>query len=111
MTAPAGSLFVDCNAEGLQSPPPRPIFEPGRITPQGIREGSPSFNAAPIGYLEATRGADLATANELSPPNMHPSTTTDWIRQRRTGLTAQSRWDHQPDIAAWAGSCRLNIGS
>lgn len=106
-----GALFVDCTAEGLQSPPVRPIFEPGRITPQGIREGSPSFNAALIGYVEATRGDDLATANELAPPNRYPSTSMDWIRQRITGMTAQMRWDQQPDIAAWAEGCRLNIAA
>ncbi len=111
VTTPAGALFVDCTAEGLQSPPPRPIFEPGRITPQGIREASPSFNAALIGYLEATRGIDVAIANQLSPPNMYPRTAMDWIRQRHTGLTAQSRWDQQPDIAAWAEGCRLNISA
>jgi hypothetical protein len=108
---PVGALFVDCTAEGLQTPPSRPIFEPGRITLQDIREGSPSFNAALTGYLEATRGHDLNAVNELTPPNMRSRTTMDWIRQRHTGLTAQMRWDQQPDIAAWAGNCRLNISA
>ena len=107
----AGSLFVDCTAEGLQSPPPRPIFEERRITPQGIREGSPSFNAALIGYLEATRGHDLAAVNELAPPNKYPSRAVDWIRQRLTSLTSQMRWDQEPDVTAWIESCRLNIAS
>ena len=106
-----GALFVDCTASGLRSPPPRPIFEVGRITPQGIREGSPSFNAALIGYLEATRGDDLVAANELAPPNPYPNAATDWIRQRHIGMTAQARWDQTPDVAAWAEGCRLNIAS
>lgn len=109
VTVPARALFVDCTAEGLQAPPPRPTFEEGRITPQGIREGSPSFNAALIGYIEATRGEDLVTANDLTPPNQYPSTSLDWIRQRHTGLTAQMRWDQQPDITAWIEGCRLNV--
>lgn len=106
-----GALFVDCTAEGLTSPPVRPIFEPRRITPQGIREGSPSFNAALVGYLEATRGDDLVAANELAPPNSYPSTSMDWIRQRLTGMTAQMRWDQQPDVTAWAEGCRLNVAA
>jgi hypothetical protein len=106
---PVDSLVVDCTAEGLQSPTPRPIFEPGRITPQGIREGSPSFNAALIGYLEATRGDDLAAVNELTPPNMYPNTALDWVRQRHTGMTAQARWDQDADITAWIEGCRLNV--
>lgn len=109
VTVPTDALFVDCTAEGLQTPPPRPTFEEGRITPQGIREGSPSFNAALIGYIEATRGGDLDLANDLTPPNPHPSTSVDWIRQRHTGMTAQMRWDQQPDITAWIEGCRLNI--
>jgi len=108
---PAGALFVDCTAEGLQSPPVRPIFEEGRVTPQGMREGSPSFNAALVGYLEATRGDDLAAANALAPPNGYPNTALDWIRQRHGSMTAQAAWDGQPDVAAWIEACRLNLAA
>jgi hypothetical protein len=24
-------------------------------------------------------------------------------------MTAQTRWDHQPDVTAWIEACRLNI--
>jgi hypothetical protein len=106
---PSGALFVDCTAEGLQSPPVRPIFEEGRITPQGMREGSPSFNAALIGYLEATRGDDLDAANALAPPNQYPNTAGDWIRQRHISMIAQQGWDQVPDLAAWIEGCRLNL--
>lgn len=108
---PARALFVDCTAEGLRSPAPRPIFEERRITPQGIREGSPSFNAALIGYLEASRGDDLVAANELTPPNPYPNTPMDWIRQRVTSMTAQMRWDQHRDVTAWIEGCRLNLAS
>jgi hypothetical protein len=104
-------LFVDCTAEGLHSPASRPIFEERRITLQDVRENSPSFNSALIGYIEATRGDDLASANELAPPNRRPNTPSDWIRQRHTGMTAQMRWDQQPDIRAWIGGCRLDVGA
>ncbi len=110
MVAP-GALFVDCTAEGLRYRTPRPIFEPGRVTPQGIREGSPSFSAALIGYLEATRGDDPTDANELAPPNPYPNSAADWIRQRHISMAAQARWDQTPDVASWAEGCRLNIAS
>lgn len=106
-----GAVFVDCTAEGLQSPTPRPIFEARRVTLQAIREGSPSFSAALIGYLEATRGDDLAAANELAPPNPYPNTAVDWIRVRHISMTAQARLDQIPDGAAWAEDCRLNIAA
>ena len=109
VAANPGALFVDCTAEGLRTPTPRPIFEPMRVTPQGIREGSPSFNAALIGHLEATRGDDVVAANEFAPPNSYPNTAEDWIRQRHISMTAQARWDQTPDLTEWIEGCRLNI--
>jgi hypothetical protein len=106
-----GSLFVDCTAEGLQSPPSKAIFEERRVTVQGMREGSPSLNAALIGYLEATRGDDLAAANELAPPSAYPNTATDWIRTRLVSMQAQQGWDQTPDVAAWIEGCRLNLAA
>jgi hypothetical protein len=108
---PAGALFVDCTAEGLQSPPQKPIFEERRVTPQGMREGSPSLNAALIGYLEATRGDDVAAANALAPPSAYPSTAHDWMRTRLVSMKAQAGWDQTPDVAAWVEGCRLNLAS
>ena len=107
----SGALFVDCTAEGLQSPPPKPIFEERRITPQGMREGSPSFNAALVGYLEATRGDDIAAANALAPPSAYPNRANDWIRSRLVSMTAQAGWDQVPDLAAWIEGCRLNLAA
>ena len=61
-------LYVDCTADGLPKLSPRPIFEPDRVTIQQMRETSPTFNAALIGYLEATRD-DVDEQNALAPPN------------------------------------------
>ena len=107
----ASALFVDCTAEGLVMPPPKPIFEARRVTPQGMREGSPSFNAALVGYLEATRGDNPEAANQLAPPSAYPSTSTDWIRTRLVSMQAQSAWDQVPDVAAWVEGCRLNLAA
>jgi hypothetical protein len=103
-------LFVNCTADGLPVPPPRPIFEEGRITIQQLREVSPSFNAALIGYLEATRH-DVAEQNRLTPPNTYPSTAEDWIRTRHRGLMSQAEWDATPDVRDWVERSRLNVAS
>lgn len=108
---PRGALCVDCTAAGLTAAPSRPMFEGRRVTPQQMREGGPSFNAALVGYIEATRGDDPTAANHLTPPNEHPNTALDWIRQRHTGLTAQFRWDQEPDVASWIEGSRLNISA
>jgi hypothetical protein len=106
----ADRLYVDCTAEGLPNPPPRPIFETDRITLQPVREGSPPFNAALIGYLEATR-EDIDEQNSLTPANPYPSAATDWIRTRHTGMVAQRSWDQTPDLRTWIESSRLNVAA
>ena len=106
----ADRLYVDCTADGLPKPSPRPIFERNRVTIQQLRETSPTFNAALIGYLEATRD-DVDEQNSLTPPNTYPNTATDWIRTRYLGMVAQSRWDQTPDLRDWIESSRLNVAS
>jgi len=106
----ADALYVDCTAEGLPRPPAQPIFEPHRITIQPVREGSPTFNAALIGYLEATRD-DVDEQNALAPTNPYPSAAEDWIRVRHVGMIAQRRWDQTPDLRDWIDNSRLNVAS
>jgi hypothetical protein len=110
ITTSGDRLYVDCTADGLPKLPPRPIFEPKRVTIQQLRETSPTFNAALIGYLEATRD-DVDEQNSLTPTNTYPNTATDWIRARHLGMVAQSRWDQTPDLSDWIESSRLNIAS
>jgi NAD(P)-binding Rossmann-like domain len=106
----ADRLYVDCTAEGLPNPTPRPIFEPQRITIQPMREGSPTFNAALIGYLEATRD-DVDEQNSLAPTNPYPNAAEDWIRVRHVGMIAQRRWDQTADVQEWVEKSRLNVAA
>jgi hypothetical protein len=75
-----------------------------------MREGSPTFNAALIGYLEATRD-DVDEQNSLAPTNPYPSAAEDWIRARHIGMIAQRGWDQTPDVRDWIESSRLNVAS
>jgi hypothetical protein len=104
-----GELCVDCSAAGLSKAPARPIFEPGRITLQCISTVFPTFNAAVIGYLEASRPDDPVAKSRLSPANRYPDAATDWIPNMRGQLESLRLWNEQPDIAAWLESSRLNI--
>ncbi len=104
-----GQLYIDCSAAGLGKAPARPIFQPGRITLQCISTGFPTFNAAVIGYLEASRGDDQVAKSRLSPTNRYPDAAKDWIPNMRGQLESIRLWDEQADIAAWLGSSRLNI--
>ena len=104
-----GQLHVDCSAAGLGKAPARPIFEPGRITLQCISTGFPTFNAAVIGYLEASRGSDEVAKSRLSPTNRYPDAANDWIPNMRGQLESLRLWNEQADMAAWLESSRLNI--
>ncbi|MFP3907716.1 MAG: NAD(P)-binding protein [Acidimicrobiales bacterium] len=101
-------VHVDCSAPGLRSTTPRPIFEPERITVQQVRTCQPTFNAALVGFLEASERDDT-DRNRLAPPNPYPDDAVDWIPNTYLSNLAQSRWGGAPDVAAWLESTRLNL--
>ncbi len=99
----------DAGAHRIIRPrPARPIFEPDRIRIQPVRTGFPHFNAALIGYIEATRGDD-ADKNRLCPPNPYPNHAYDWISNTCVSMLARVEWSREPDIEAWLEDSRLNI--
>lgn len=99
-------IHVDCSAAGLPTPPPRPIFEPGRITLQQIRACQPTFSAALAAFAETARDHDKER-NVLCPANPYPSTADDWIRTTLIAQQAQAAWSG-PDISSWLDRSRLN---
>lgn len=103
-----GRLFVDCTAAGLPATTSRPIFEPDRITVQTMRIGLTPFNAAMVGYIEATRDDD-AEKNRLCPPNVYPATAHDWIPTTYVSTIAEALWGAEPDVADWLERSRLNL--
>jgi hypothetical protein len=100
-------VHVDCTADGLLRAPAKPIFEPDRITLQQVRTCQPTFNAALIGFVEATRDDDVEK-NGLCPPNPYPDRAIDWIRATYISHDAESTWRGMRDLAAWLESSRLN---
>jgi NAD(P)-binding Rossmann-like domain len=101
-------LHVDCTALGLTNRPSTPIFEPGRIVLQQVRQLSPCFNAALAAFVEARRDDD-EQKNRLCPPNAYPSTREDWPRMVTRTWRSEGRLLHEPDISAWIASSRLNL--
>jgi hypothetical protein len=102
-----GELHVDCTAAAFRSVAPRTSFEPGRITPQSLMGGFVSFNAALVGYVEATRDSD-EEKNRLCPAERLPDTPADWIRAYRGGVSANLTHGAEPDLSAWIDRSRLN---
>jgi hypothetical protein len=103
----ARTLHVDATANGLAARAPRPVFAPGRITLGQVRACSPSFNAALIGHVEATRD-DLEEQNRLCPVSAPPAVPASWLHNLVATLTTGLLW-RDPDLRAWIDGCRLNL--
>lgn len=110
IAAEAGHVYVDCTAAGLPAVGPRPIFEEGLITVQTVRLGLTPFNAALIGYIEATRD-DIGEKNRLCPPNRFPNMAFDWVPTTYASTRADMIWLEEPDIARWLEDARLNLAA
>jgi hypothetical protein len=102
-----GQIHVDCSASGLRLAPGCPVFGPDRITLQQIRTCQPTFNAALVGYVEASRSDD-ADKNLLCPPNPYPDAATDWMPATCIAQRALNTWLADPDLSAWMERARLN---
>jgi hypothetical protein len=101
-------LHIHCAAPGLTIAPAVPIFTSERITLQPVRAGLIPFNAALVGYIEATR-RDPSAQNALCPPNPMPDVPTDWAKGMLIGMKAERSLGEQPDISDWLERARLNI--
>jgi hypothetical protein len=101
------ALVVHCAASGLKNPPLVPVWRPTAITLQPIRAGFPSFGAALVGYVEATR-TDDAEKNRLCPPSPYGNTLADWAAMNVRGTRAVLSFSAEPDIKAWSDGIALN---
>jgi hypothetical protein len=101
-------LHVDCTAVGLRNAPATPMFQPGRVVLQQVRQNSPCFNAALLGFVEAHRDDDV-DKNRLCPPNPYASRVEDWPRLMSLTWAAEYRWLSEPDLSAWIARSRLNL--
>jgi hypothetical protein len=101
-------IHIHCAAPGLTIAPGVPVFTSERVTLQPVRAGLIPFNAALIGFVEATRG-DPAVQNGLCPPNPMPDVPLDWAKGMLIGMNADRSWSLEPDIADWLERARLNI--
>jgi hypothetical protein len=104
---PEGSLVVHCAASGLRNPPRVPIWGADAIRLQTVRAGVPCFNAALVGYVEATRDDDREK-NRLCPANEYPDGPASWARMHARSAAAARVFGAEPDVAAWANRCTLN---
>jgi hypothetical protein len=75
---------------------------------QQVRQNSPCFNAALVGFVEARREDDT-DKNRLCPPNPYASRVEDWPGLMSRTWAAEYRWLREPDLSAWVARSRLNL--
>ena len=109
---PAGSLFVDCTASAIETNvnDQTPVFAPGRINLQMIRQFQPCFSSALIAFIEAnvTDDAERAGMTRSTPMT---DTVDDWLRGAVDGLMNQAGWRASAPVSEWIEDCRLDAFS
>ena len=101
-------LHVDCSAIGVSNAETVPVFSPGKIVLQQIRQASPTFNAALIAFVEAHRDGD-DEKNRLCPAVRVASRVEDWGPLMGPTWATEQVWLKESDVAAWIAASRLNV--
>ena len=101
-------LHVDCSAIGLNSAETVPVFSPGKVVIQQVRQASPTFNAALTAYVEAHRDDD-EEKNRLCPPHPYTSRVEDWGPLMRRTWATELVWLKEPDVNLWIAASRLSV--
>ncbi|MCC2658428.1 MAG: hypothetical protein K0Q76_3536 [Panacagrimonas sp.] len=106
MPTDAGSLHVDCTANGLARKAPQPLFAPGRITLQSIFMCQQVFSAAIIAKL-ALLNLDDAARNAMCEVVPHP----EYTRDHPTAMAASFRnlLNANRHMPFWLRRSRLNL--
>lgn len=102
----ANTLHVDCTADGLTNRPPRPLFEPGRVTLQSLVMCQQVFSAAILGRLLLLDKDDDAL-NAICKPVPHPEYSEDMpgcVAASFENMVSANR-----HIPLWLRRCRLNL--
>ena len=106
---PADSLFVDCTASAVATNvnDQTPVFEPGKINLQMIRQFQPCFSSALIAFIEANVTDDVERANMTRATPM-TDTVDDYLRGLIDGLMNQGAWMGSAPVTEWINGCRLD---
>ena len=104
---PAPPARALCGSRAEPGTQPSRSSRADRITLQPIRTGLIPFNAALVGFVEATRH-DVAEQNRLCPPNRLPDVPLDWVRGTLVGMTADNLWSKDAAVSDWLERARLN---
>jgi NAD(P)-binding Rossmann-like domain len=101
------TLYVHCSAVPFRSAGPEPIFQPGRIALQLVRNCQPMFSAALIAFVETLDLGD-DEKNRLCQVVPLPEKPIDWLRMQAVVMMNQYQWSRVEAIRQWLDSARLD---
>ena len=107
LSADPDTLYIDCSACAIVTPPVLPVFDGDRINLFFMRTCQPLFSAAVVAYVES-HVADITEKNALCKPVPVPQLPIDWLRMWLASLTNGASWRQHPGLRAWLATCRLN---
>jgi len=107
--ASADTLYVDCTASAVAGNVNdlTPVFEPGTINLQMVRQFQPCFSSALIAFIEA-HVHDEAERQNMTRPTPMTDTLEDYLRGLVDGLLNQASWNGNEQVAGWISQCRLD---
>lgn len=101
------TLYIDCTASCLPNRPNVPVFQPGKIVLQMIRQPLIPFSSAKIGYLESLPITD-EERNEYATPMRYARNLDGYISTLQTDLENRAREQQNPQIMQWLAQSRLD---
>jgi hypothetical protein len=107
VSADPDTLYIDCSAGAIVTPPPVPIFDADQINLLMVRTCQPTFSAAVIAWVES-HGSGEADKNALCGVVPSPERPIDWLRMWAATLANAGRWRPQVELNTWLMQCRLN---
>lgn len=104
---PAGTIYIDCSADGLAKRPAQAIFQGQKITLQTVRFCQQVFSAAFIGHAEVAYDDDPAK-NTICHVVPHPDTEDDFMRVTLANILNGLNWSKDKALSQWLVNARLD---
>ncbi|MEM9405031.1 MAG: NAD(P)/FAD-dependent oxidoreductase [Acidobacteriota bacterium] len=105
---PDDTLFVDCTAGALSAyvGVRAPVFQPGEIHLQAVRQYQPCFSAALLAFVEANFPEEEKNGFARPAPNI--DSVEDVLLVAADSMLNQASWTQSPEISAWRARTRLD---
>lgn len=107
--SPAGTVYVDCSADGLAQKPLKPMFDGRKITPQVIVPCMIPMSAAIAAKMECF-DVDDDTRNRMTPPALNPSAAVDVLNFYSIRAALPALWAEMPELIGWFLETRFLAG-